>query len=143
MDGEYTDMTAVAKALGYSLCKHFDHAAGRLFLDPRNSSRPMEYVGTVRQLVTPFCAFCSKLKRAWVSYDPGHPYGMVAKVVGHCGCLQEDCERCCSRYYDRPRAILILTKVDDLELAIGGCLSTEEPNSSHHPTPLVPPLRSV
>lgn len=98
----------------------FPDALAELFLDERGPFRPRQHKGRLEELLPLFVEFCSRLPRAWIRYEPNHPYGIVSKVIGHCDCPPGNCKTQCQHYDERPHALLTITKNGDSEVLLGG-----------------------
>lgn len=120
MEGEFNDMNAVATRMAYELMTRFPDALVDMYWDPRNNQRPRQFSGPIKQVIPVLQRFCCSLPRAWIKFEPDHPYGMVLRIVGHCDCPSKDCKRMCKRFRDRPEALLTLTRVGAHDVSIGG-----------------------
>jgi hypothetical protein len=120
MQGEVADMTGAARWIAEQLLWHFPDAEAELFLDPRGPFHPMKHRGPLKDVLPFFTDFCSKMPRAWVNYQPDHPYGIVSKIVGHCNCPNGQCKHFCARYDERPHAMLTITRIGKNDILLGG-----------------------
>ncbi len=120
MKGEFADVAGTVTWIAEQLLWHFPDAEAELFLDPRGEFHPKEHRGDLSKLLPLFTRFCSEMPRAWVNYEPDHPYGIVSKVVGHCSCPNGQCKTICRRYDERPHAILTITRIGKKEILLGG-----------------------
>lgn len=122
MRGEYKDVGKVIERIAAELLARYPDARAELFLDERGPLKPRKSEGALAELLPALVEFCKEMPRAWVLFEPAHPYGIVSKVVGHCHCPNGGCKTACTRYYERPRALLTLTRVGTDEVKVGGYL---------------------
>jgi hypothetical protein len=117
---EVSDVRETTRGIAQDLARRYPRGAFEVFLDKCGAPRPAGYKGTGQAVLRVFLVHCSEFPGAWVAYQPDHPYGIVAVVVGHCGQRKEECTRVCSNFRERPRTTLILREVAGREILLGG-----------------------
>lgn len=120
MNGEVLNPGNVARRIARELSEKYPDAQVDFYVDPQGLNKPHLRRGPIAQILPVFVKLCESVPRAWMQYEPDHPYGLVIKLVAHCGCPSESCSRMCQRYRERPKAFLTLTKVGSEEVLVGG-----------------------
>jgi hypothetical protein len=120
MRGEVADTERAARRIAAILVKRFPKARACLFITPGGSNGVRQIEGPLEEILPVMGKFLGQLGRAWINLNPDHPYGMVCRALGHCKCPFEGCQHGCTKYYERPRALLTLLRTQQEDVRIGG-----------------------
>jgi hypothetical protein len=107
---QYADPPSVIGWFGTDL--QAKHPSGRawLCLRDRNGSRTEEHTGELSEIFQRCSTFFSQCPRLLARYEPYHQDGVVCILLGYCARPPSECGEKCARYYEFPRATVMLTK---------------------------------
>jgi hypothetical protein len=117
--GEVRRVKELVQKIAVDLQQRYPDADADFYFGCCANPRPQRTTGTLQTVVGQFESSCSTFPGAWVCYKPDHPYGLVVKVVGHCGRPSEQCARMCRNYLERPCSMLVLTRVGTKRIEVG------------------------
>ncbi|HIJ66432.1 MAG TPA: hypothetical protein HPP77_10830 [Candidatus Hydrogenedentes bacterium] len=119
MRGLYSDVAQVTDYIARDLVARFPDAEAELFLNGRGGAGGTRYKGNIKDMLLLLRRFCSGFPGAQVRFEPEHPYGMVASLVGQVSPRSNDRANTVPNPREQPRALLTLTAVGGRKIEVG------------------------
>ena len=102
------------------LRKRYGDADAEVFLFRRANTAAQAHKGKLSEILRPFLQFCQEFPYSQVDYQPLHPYGLVCRVLCNCHMRDTPCRIWCHTAEERPNAMVLLTRVNGEDIALGG-----------------------
>ena len=120
LTGVFHTSSQVLCKIAADLCGRYADADAEVFLFRRANTAAQAHKGKLPEVLLPFVRFCHEFPHVQVIYQPQHPYGVVCRTACSCQILDSPCRTWCQTAQERPNAMVLLTRANGEDIAIGG-----------------------